>query len=255
MSYTSAIAIVIVCAFVAGLASFVVFKFSKIESRRRHHEIGAQVFQLTGVIFAVILAFVFNEVWDQYNTAARAVSAECGALHGAAMLASALPDGQGKAINRAILSYTDEVVHVEWASMYNERRSIQAAHDIRSIIRIAARLRLSNPSDVASQQQILALLSEAHAQRETRTFQLGSGMPDPLWIVLIIFAVALTSFVIAAGIEFPANVIMSSGIAVAIAMILVLVRMLDYPFEGALALSSADFIKLSGQLADLLRLN
>src|ERR1044072_7000461 len=98
MSYTSAIAIVLVCALMAGIASFVVFKFSDVQSRRRHHEIGAQVFPLTGVIFAVILAFVFDEVWHQSNTAARAVSAECGALHGAAMIASALPNGEGKAI-------------------------------------------------------------------------------------------------------------------------------------------------------------
>jgi len=253
MSYASAVAIVLACALAAGLASLAVFKYSEVESRRRHHEIGAQVFQLTGVMFAVILAFVFDEVWDQYNTAARAISAECGALHGAAMIASALPNGEGRAINLAIRSYVDEVVHVEWATMYNQRRSIQAAHDIRSIIRAAAMLRLSNPSDIASQQQILALLAEAHAQRETRTFQLDYGMPRPLWIVLIIFSVALTAFVIAAGVEFPANVMMSSGIAVAIAMILVLVRMLDYPFEGALALSNGDFIKLSGQLSDLLR--
>jgi hypothetical protein len=35
-------------------------------------------------------------------------------------------------------------------------------------------------------------------------------------------------------------------------MVLVLVQMLDYPFEGALALGDEDFVRLGGEIASLL---
>jgi hypothetical protein len=173
-------------------------------------------------------------------------------LHGAAMLANALPDHKGRPINEAILAYAHEVADVEWPTMARERRSIEAAHDLRSVIDVAARLPLTKAGDAAVQGQILSLLAEAHAQRETRTFQLGLGLPAVVWAVLIIFSLFLTIFVVLAGVEPPGNVVFAFGFAALVVSVLVIVRMLDYPFEGALALSNQDFIKLSSQLTAML---
>src|ERR1700761_2215036 len=120
MNYPTAIAIVLACAGLTGVLSYLVGRLVTVDARRRHHEVGSQVFQLVGVLFAVILAFVFNEVWSQYNTAAQAISAECGALHGAAMLANALPGKKGRPVNEAILAYTHEVADAEWPTMAKE---------------------------------------------------------------------------------------------------------------------------------------
>jgi|RhiMetdeSRZDD1v2_1073273.scaffolds.fasta_scaffold253430_3 hypothetical protein len=68
--------------------------------RRRQHEVGNQLYPQIGVLFAVLLAFMFNEVLGQYNAAAQAINGECAALHGAAMLANDLSDGEGKAVEK-----------------------------------------------------------------------------------------------------------------------------------------------------------
>ena len=99
MSYLAAVLIVVGCAAVAGLASLLIGRRVTVESRRQRHEIGIAVFQQVGVMFAVLLAFVFNEVWTQYNTAAQSINRECGALHGAAMLANAIPNRAGRPVN------------------------------------------------------------------------------------------------------------------------------------------------------------
>jgi hypothetical protein len=252
MNYFTAIVIILLCSVAAGALSYFASHMLTLDARRRHHEVGSQVFQLIGVLFAVILAFVFNEVWSQYNTAAQAISSECGALHGAAMLANALPAKEGRAINEAILAYTHEVVDTEWPTMANERRSIEAAHDLRTVIDVAARLSTTRPSDVTTQTEILSLLSQAHAHRETRTFQLDLGLPAAMWLVLVVFSLFLTGFVILAGIEPPGSVVFASSFAALIVAVLVLVRMLDYPFEGALALSNQDFVKLASQVSAML---
>jgi hypothetical protein len=41
-----------------------------------------------GVVFAVLLAFVFNEVRSEYNESAQAIVLEISAMHGAAVIAA-----------------------------------------------------------------------------------------------------------------------------------------------------------------------
>jgi hypothetical protein len=252
MSYAAAILIVVLSAALAAGASFLVDRLVRLDARRRNHEIGGQVFQLIGVMFSVMLAFVFSEVWSEYNTAAQAIRSECGALHGAAMLANALPDKMGRPVNRALLSYANEVTNVEWPKMAKERRSLEAAEGLRSALDVVARLDVTRPVDVSTHGQILALLAQAHAQRETRVFQLTLGLPPAMWFVLIALALVLTAFVVLSGTEGAGTMIFACSFTGAIAAVLVLVRMLDYPFEGALALGNTDFVKLGEQISHLL---
>src|SRR4051812_13443100 len=88
MSYPAVALIVFGSGLIAGALSWTTRKLVQIDAPRRHHEIGSAVFLQLGVVFAVLLAFVFSEVWSEYNTAANAINQECANLHGAAMLAS-----------------------------------------------------------------------------------------------------------------------------------------------------------------------
>jgi hypothetical protein len=252
MDYPLALLIVVVCALSVTAASLFVDRCIGVEARRRHHEVGNAVFQVIGVMFSVILAFVFSEVWSEYNTAKQAIGTECGALHGAAMLANAMPNREGRPINQNLLVYVQNVVRTEWPMMAKERRSMDAAQDMRAALDTAARLHVSDPSDLANRSEIIALLTQAHAAREVRTFQLRLGMPDAMWGVLITIALILVAFVVLSGTELPATILFGSTFAIAIALVLVLVQMLDYPFEGALALGDEGFVKLSGQIATML---
>jgi hypothetical protein len=51
------------------IATIVVRRASGLDAHRQHHEIGNPVYLQIGVVFAVLLAFVFNEVFGEYNSA------------------------------------------------------------------------------------------------------------------------------------------------------------------------------------------
>ena len=58
--------------------------------------------------------------------------------------------------------------------------------------------------------------------------------------------------VLLAGVESRiGHVVFAAGFTGCTVMVLVLVRMLDYPFEGALALANDDFVKVVAQVAVL----
>jgi hypothetical protein len=251
MSYLAALIVIAISATVAALASRLAAVWLSVDTRRRHHEVGATVFLQIGVMVSVLLAFVFSEVWGEYRTAGMAINAECGALHGAAMLASGLPDGAGGPIESAIVVYARTVVDTEWPMMAERHRSEEAAQRFGAIMRLAANLNVTRPVDVSDQGQIVALLAQAHAARETRTFQLSQGMPVFMWVMLISISLVLIGFVVLAGVENPGHMIFASAFTACMVLVLVLVRMLDTPFEGALALSAGDFVKLLGQVSAL----
>ena len=253
MSYLAAFVLIALSTAAAGGATWLVGTVLTIDMRKRHYDVGAQVFQQIGIMLSVLLAFVFSEVWGEYGTAAMAINGECGALHGAAMLASALPAGAGLPVERAIATYVGDVVNIEWPVMAGRHNSPEAVHQFQMIVQQAANLSLARPVDAADQGQILSLLAQAHAFRETRIFELTQGMPMLMWIMLIGISVVLMGFVVFAGLENPGHMIFACAFAACTVLVLVLVRMLDFPFEGALALPDSDFVKLLGEVNGLAR--
>jgi hypothetical protein len=63
-------------------------------------------------------------------------------------------------------------------------------------------------------------------------------------VVLSFYSLLLVAFVLFAGIESRvAHLFFTATFSTSVILVLIVVRMLDYPFEGALTLSNADFIK------------
>jgi hypothetical protein len=236
----------------ALLASMVARATVTTETRRRHHEVGIAVFLQLGVIYAVLLAFVFDEAWSEYTQAGAAINAECGSLHEAGMLAQSLRQPGRADMTQALVRYTDAVLHEEWPRMAAGRAAAPQAQAAQShLMEVAGRL-AGEPGGSAVTGRLLEALGQAHSARETRLFQLVTGLPVFLWAILVAFGGVLVLFVAFAGVESAAMLSSLSLIfGLAVGGILVLIRLLDYPFEGALALPADDFAETLAKLRAL----
>ncbi len=254
MSGPVAILLIVLATIGGGYSSVVAHKFIALSHRRDHHEVGAVVFLQLGVVFAVLLAFVFDETWSQYNEAAQAVDLEVAALHGASIIASTLRPDDARTVLSAEADYVASVIGPEWREMATKRREdIKTDNLLVAMIRDTAFIQRDDAARSPSTSEMLTLFAAAHTQRESRIFQVGSGVPKPLWAVLIVFALVLEVFVALAALSWPATAFAFSAIfAAAIASILVVARLLDFPFEGALGISPSDFVDLLGKLRLLL---
>jgi len=244
MSYGLIVLVVIGTSVVAGTLALLVRRTVPVETLRRHHEMGAAVFLQLGVIFAVLLAFVFNEAWGEYNAAAEAIDGECGSLHGAAILADSLPAPGREQMEQAIHAYIAVVIATEWKTMAARRKSDAATASFEAMLTTAAQLPAATVRVATLKPQIIGLLTNAHQQRETRLFQLTLGIPAMIWGLLGLFSFVLISFLFAFGIDYVASQV--AFVAIFTAMLcfsLLTVRMLDFPFEGPLQLAPSDFQK------------
>ena len=244
MSYIEAFFIVVFAAIASAMVAIFIRGALDLDFRRRHFDIGNSIYLQLGLVFAVLLAFVFNEVWGEYNLAKQAINGECSALHGAAILAHDLPDRQGLSVVQAILNYANTVKNVEWTSLEHRQESPEALSAFVAILDAAGRLNIARSADSTIQSQILSRLAEAHAYRETRIFQANQGVPIIVWLILSFYAFVLVIFVLLAGVESRiVHVLFTSFFTSSVVLLLIVIRMLNYPFEGALALSNSDFLK------------
>lgn len=253
MGFAAALSLIALAALAAMIAALIMQRLVAVDLRRKHHDVGSTVFLQLGVVFAVLLAFVFDEAWSEYNQAAAAIDLEVGALHAVGMIAATLPSPQAVAILTKERAYIESVVSHEWPVMAAHR-----TEDLSTDLKLQALLQdvadLGVPGDQREKKAaMLSLLAEAHAQRETRIFQAGSGIPGALWCVLIAFTITLGLFVSLSEIPYRSTAAtISACFAAGIASILVVARLLDYPFEGALALHSTDFVDVFGKITALL---
>ena len=71
--------------------------------------------------------------------------------------------------------------------------------------------------------------------------------------MLIGLELILIAFVVLSGLRYWASAALVSGIfAASVSSILVVARLLDYPFEGALALHPHDFLEVTNKVVGLL---
>jgi hypothetical protein len=209
---------------------------------RRHHEVGSAVFLQLGVVFAVLLAFVFSEVWSEYNSAATAMDHECGALNGVVMLSMALPEPVRQQMKPALANYVGQVLSVEFPSMLHRTPSPNAENAFQALWVLTAGLPKQTGVDAAVSGQLNALMATAHEYRDIRLFLMIRSVPLLLWLLLVSFVVVLVGFLLCFGVEYIISQMLFTGIFAAfMAFILMMVELLDFPFEGALRLPSNVF--------------
>ncbi len=242
MTYGIIALIVVGAGLTAGVLSWFARRLIPLETLRRHRDVGSAVFLQLGVIFAVLLAFVINDVWGEYNVAAQAINHECGSLHGAAILADTLPSPLREDLERGLRVYVADVIGMEWPSMAHRRVSRPTREALQAVWTAIAR---ASPGDARTQSvsaTIMQLLARAHQDRETRLFEMTLGVPALLWCMLLFFAALLTGFIVALGIESAwSQVLFVALFAGAITLALMTVRVLDFPFEGPVRLQATDF--------------
>jgi hypothetical protein len=130
---------------------------------------------------------------------------------------------------------------------------LETRHKFEVLLQDAARLRLTESEQQDTKAEILSLLAQAHRHRETRIFHAKNGIPIPLWWALIGFTAVLSLFVSFSVIKYRITAVaMAACFTVGIVSILVVVQLLDYPFEGALALHPEGFVEVADNVSNLL---
>src|SRR5918911_769368 len=209
------------------------------DQRKQHNDVAGFIYAVLGVSYAVLLGLMLIAVWEKWNAAEAIATDEANELAGIFWYAHALPQPEGRHIQKLVRSYDEVVIEDEWPLMAQGRSSPKAwaiLDELRATI-----LGLKPPKGDAKQlgyeqmryEEMLVQLHDLVNARRERLLAAERGLPPILWVVLILGGVITVGFTYLFGLNNTlVHLLMVAALALIISMSLYTVTALDYPFKG-----------------------
>jgi hypothetical protein len=244
MQILPAIAIVVGCVLVALLGMLLVRRSVRLASLEAHKEIAGFVYATIGATYAVLLAFITIAVWEQYVEARQTAEHEVNELTSVFNLSQRLPEAERARVRQGLVGYARAVAEDEWETMRAGRASPRAQEALDGLWQAYARPEL-NPAteqDKAFFEESLDRLAEMSELRGARLVASRENLPGPIFAVLILGALITVTFSYFFGVEsLGAQALMTAALALLVASILILVSILDNPFNGDVRIAPESF--------------
>jgi Protein of unknown function (DUF4239) len=207
------------------------------DRREGQNDVAGFIFAVLGVAYAVLLAFVVIAVWQDYNTAQTNVESEAHELAGVYFLASRLPEPEGTRIQDLARTYARVVVEEEWPMMEQGQTSPRADSLVRQL-----RWELLQFDPRTEGEQVLyelgqTQLHDALDARRSRLLEVREGIPNLLWVVLVVGGVITVSFTYLFGLKSNlAHALMVAALTLLICGILFTIGEFNNPFSGVVGI-------------------
>lgn len=210
-----------------------------------HNDVAAAIFNTLGVVYAVLLAFVVVVVWQNFDKTKQNVEGEANYIMDIYRDSSALPESFRTEARAMMKKYADSVINDEWHLVAMGKQSAKTFEHLNKLWAVYASYEPKTEKEKIFFAESVRKLNQAGELRRTRLMDSRAGIHPILWIVLVVGGVTTVSFTFFFGSEnLRAQIAMASMLAMLVALILFTILLFDFPFTGALKISSVAFTKM-----------
>jgi hypothetical protein len=203
------------------------------DRREVHNNVAGFIYAVLGVAYAVLLAFMLIAVWQDYNTAQTNVESEANELAGVYFLASQLPEPQRTNVQDLARMYARVVVEEEWPMMEQGQTSPRADSLLRQLRLTLLEFDPRTRGEQVLYERGLTQVHDAVDARRSRLLEVREGIPNLLWIVLVIGGVITVSFTYLFGLKSNlAHALMVAALTLLVCGILFTIGEFNYAFSG-----------------------
>ena len=205
-----------------------------VEVLKLNNEVAGFIYGVIGVLYAVLLGFTAIIVWERFDTAQAGVDQEANALADLYRNAQVFPDDVRKELETHLRAYATLVAEKEWAAMAEQKPSPETWEAYNRLWRTYHQFQPQTDHEKIWYAQSLTKLNELGDQRRLRLLSSRSdGIPDVMWVALLGAGVITIGFSFLFGTRSAkAQVLMTSGLAMTIALVLFSIMALEQPFAG-----------------------
>ena len=238
----SAVAVVIALS-VAGL-----LLFRKVVSHTRLEDANAasgQTFQLAGVLYAVLVAFVVVVVWEQFGDAEDATVAEASAITDLLRDSEAIPVANRPDVQRSLLAYADDVINDEFPRMRRGETIEEESDSMTAIWTAFLKVEPSTRNEIAFFDHDIVKLNDLSANRKLRVSTGESAVPGELWVLLLGGGAVVMTFTFLFGTRDVVLHALAVGLTAGLmGFVLYLIFALEHPFVGALSVKPDPYVNV-----------
>jgi Protein of unknown function (DUF4239) len=205
-----------------------------VEVLKLNNEVAGFIYGVIGVLYAVLLGFTAIIVWERFDNAQAGVDQEANALADLYRNAQVFPEDVRSELETHLRAYATLVAEKEWAAMAEQRPSPETWEAYNRLWRTYHLFEPQTDRDKIWYAQSLTKLNELGDLRRLRLLSSRSvGIPDVIWVALLGAGVITIGFSFLFGTRSAkAQALMTSSLAMTIALVLFSIMALEQPFAG-----------------------
>jgi Protein of unknown function (DUF4239) len=207
-----------------------------------HAEISAPMVGVVAALFGLLLAFVIVIAYQNFLDADANVSREADSLSSIVRDSAAFPDPGGENVRRAVGIYVRAVVNDEWPQMHDGHDSALARTGLEGIFAAFRTVEPRSPQATAFYDDAVRQLNAALAARRDRLRNASGGLPRDIALLVLFSTLMTVGYAVFVGSpHFGFHALGPAAVAAVVAVSLVVLVDLSYPFSGDVAIAPDDF--------------
>jgi hypothetical protein len=233
---------------VVGLSVIGLVLFRRAVSHTRlesANTVSGQVFQLAGVLYAVLVAFVVVVVWEQFDKAEAAAQSEASAIADLLRDSQALPAAVRPELQQSLITYAQDVLDDEFPRMRRGESIEQESEHLTAVWQAYLKVQPVTETEKAFYNEAIGRLNDLGGSRKVRISSSQSEIPGELWVLLLGGGVVVMAFTYMFGT--PDLVLHACAVALTAALmafVMYLIFALEHPFVGALSVKPNAYINV-----------
>lgn len=208
----------------------------------KHNEVAGFLVAVIGVMYAVIVGFVVVALWEDHTKASETVNAEAAELAELDRGSEAFGPVVHQQVRAESIAYGLAVIQ-SWPGLGMGHPTRAGEGALEALFGTVTALTPHNPAQQAYFDTTLDRLHELSQLRRERWYDARDGrVSELMWTVVLLASVLVLGFSMLFGLENARlHYVMVAGVAIFVALDVLLVLELSYPFRGDLAVGADGF--------------
>jgi len=230
-------------AILACLGLAVVHPLVDVKVRRAHNDLAGFSIAIISVVYAVLLAFIAVATWESFSSAEAVVQAEAGYIGNLFRDTKGFPEQIGEPMRKALKEYAETVVQAEWPVQQQGELPSAGWKPLHKLHRLLVGFDPQTRGEAVVQAEFLRTLNELYKAREARLTAAAGHIPVVIWWIIAIGGALTSGFTYLFGFEsFRLHLTMTAAVAASLALVVVLIVALDWPFRGEVSVSPDAYV-------------
>jgi hypothetical protein len=231
---------------VVSVGGLVLFRKAISHTRLENaNAVSGQVFQLAGVLYAVLVAFLVVVVWEQFGAAEDATGAEASAITDLLRDSTALPMQTRYEVQQSLLTYTKDVIDDEFPRMRRGEQIEEQSGQLTEVWDNYLKVQPESRNEISFFDQDIVRLNDLSTNRKTRVSTGQASIPGEMWVLLIGGGAVVMVFTFLFGTEDLLVHALAVGLTAALmGFVMYLIFALEHPFVGALSVQPDAYVNV-----------
>ena len=208
-------------------------------------ETALSLMQVVAAYIGILIAFAGVQVWQDFQDAQNAVHREAASASQLYRdLATYGPETMPA--RQSLRAYVGSIVHDEWPLLPHGKASDRTEVELYKLFAAVGDIHPADNRQTTIFGGIFTNLNELVGLRRDRLIHSNSGMPIILWVVALFGSILIVSYTATFRYN-RTNVIMISGISLALGLVFLFILVVDRPFMGAFSVNSSELSGLTAK--------